>query len=153
MTATRYPDMVTLASLTLREPVHSDIDTHPRGRYFPDEPTCARDCDDWADWELGAVLRMTREGLAPLEIAEELGVGVQAVRILHEAIPAWLAGKTTHHRVSSASVNRAPARVRGLTPEQKAQAEEMHARGAGYREIALAVGVSLGRVRYVLAGS
>jgi hypothetical protein len=99
--------------------------------------------DEFQDLEVAA-LHEQRWG--SLRIARWMGVSRSAV--LSSLGRTGTATYLGHGR----ELDHAPAhRPRGITPEQTMQAEGMRAQGVGYREIALALGVSLGRVRYVLA--
>jgi hypothetical protein len=109
MTATRYPDMVCFEPGPRPMP---DKDVHPRGRYFPDAPTCAKELDECADWEYGAIVRMTHEGFTAVEIGEELGMTPMKVSMLQASMQGWL-GKRATENVSDSAGGKAWSREDG----------------------------------------
>jgi len=56
------------------------------------EPHGIRDCPEFADHELGRILRLRKEGWTLAAIGEEYGTTAQATSSLLRAIKAWISG-------------------------------------------------------------
>jgi transposase len=145
MTATRYPDMICLSMLDV-QPVKPDGDGHPCGEPFPDDPTRAEECEDYADWEIGRVMLRTRDGMNAAEIAEDLGMNCQNVEYIKKQCALWLMGELPPRKAKK----NAPVH---LTLQQKEEAKRLYEEGGhSIREIAEMVGSTMGRVRYTVTG-
>lgn len=108
----------------------------------------------WSDHDLGMVVRMAAERCTPGAIADEIishSVSAQAIGALLDRIQEYLATRPRKSPARKEPVSGRPAhRPRSITPEQEHAILSRHGKATVHR-IATELGISEGKVRYVLS--
>jgi hypothetical protein len=109
-------------------------------------PSVREPDDEWADEEIGKAIRLLKGGWDVVLISEVMGIPAHDLGQKFHAIAEAIQGR----RRMRPGVKGAPAhRPRSVTPEQEAAILGLRAKGATLKLIAIELGLSEGRVRYV----